>query len=73
MARNKGPAGVVDTKNMPSRKPSGITSAMSIDSPLETGVDISGRFGPAAPNPPRGSRTPTRSPQIPTQERTHKR
>jgi hypothetical protein len=64
--------GVVDTKNMPG-KPSGIVSAMSISSPLEAGVDISQTFGPDKPNPTRGSKTPNRSAQIPTQERTHKR
>jgi hypothetical protein len=69
MARNKG---VVDSKNMPG-KPSGIVSAMSISSPLEAGANISERFGPDKPSPTRGSRTPSRSAQIPTQERTHKR
>ena len=64
--------GVVDTKNMPSGKPSGIVAAMSIPSPLEAGIDISSRFGPDKPSPSRGSKTPSRSAQIPTSERTHK-
>ena len=73
MARNKSRTGVTDTRDFPRGKPGGITSAMNITSPLEAGVDISQRFGADRPNPPRGSRTPNRSPQIPTQERTHER
>jgi hypothetical protein len=65
--------GVVDATKLPTGKPSGPASAMTIAAPLEAGIDISQRFGPAVPGPTRGSRTPSRSPQIPTQERTHKR
>jgi hypothetical protein len=57
--------GVVDTKNMPSGKPSGIASAMSIPSPLESGVDITDKFGADKRNPLRGLRAPKLGPHRP--------
>jgi hypothetical protein len=56
--------GGFDSTTMPRGKPTGVSGAMNIAASLEGGADISKSFGPAAPNPPRGSRTPAREVRV---------
>jgi hypothetical protein len=65
MARSKRTTGVVDTKNLPRGKPSGIANAMNIAAPLESGIDITQTFGPNKSNPPRGLKPPAQGPHRP--------
>ena len=66
--------GGFDATKLPGVKPTGVVSSTEFSSSaLENASDVSQIFGAQKPNPPRGSRTPNRSAQIPTQERTHKR